>query len=627
MSSRMGCHCWNTDTASTNSMPVFADIGCKWIRATRAFQMDIVATGPKEFDFKNNGEESIDIAIANGMSIMGILDARWGHECNMNKLPWASPIWEHWDIWEDFVTQTVLYYKDRVKYWEIINEPPFFWWYPTEEGLELPESNQPLKRAPLHHYAQLLKISAKVIRGIDPEAKIIMGSTFADGQLLRALYELDCKSDFDIVSVHYLGCKHPEEFQRGMESLKKVMREFQDQEKPIWDTENGSFGAIIGNAVQTPAEYEALYNIYRHCFAYEYGLDRYFWFNPVSAGESGAEDSPSVFTSTGEYTPTYRSMKTLHQYVGEKELSSFKHMDKEVHVYVFGEEKEAISILWSTAPAIAYFKNKKQAWDIYGKSMEIYGEIALTGKPLFIKGNIIQNNIKIKLLGERETISKSMKQPSKGAKHVNAYRVAAPLKMNSIQWRDIPYVARKDEVGLSLQHPIWCQLSESVRADVKIAYDDEVVYLKVEMEETTNLEYPTGLVQFTMRDSNPSISEWPYFLNGYALFNLFASMQGPKFLRYGSLFPDKYPSGWIKEVEIDVSPNLQGITIFARIPWGEIGPCTPPTANPFLMMFTFLKVNNILDLPATDFPEEWSHNFMDNFIARDPALSLWVDFK
>lgn len=44
------------------------------------------------------------------------------------------------------------------------------------------------------------------------------------------------------------------------------------------------------------------------------------------------------------------------------------------------------------------------------------------------------------------------------------------------------------------------------------------------------------------------------------------------------------------------------------------------------MMFTFNRADHLLDLPESDTPEEWSHNFGDTFIVKPPALTRWVRF-
>ena len=37
---RNGCHCWGSSEASVAGLPVAAEVGCRWVRATRPMQMD-----------------------------------------------------------------------------------------------------------------------------------------------------------------------------------------------------------------------------------------------------------------------------------------------------------------------------------------------------------------------------------------------------------------------------------------------------------------------------------------------------------------------------------------------------------------------------------------------------------
>jgi len=159
--SRIGCHCWGTNPGSVAALDVCAEIGVGWVRSTRPMQIDVVADGRGLYDWERAGESSVNNAVAQGMSVMGILDGRWGFETKVNKLPWCSPIWEHLDDWCDFVAAAVTHYRDRVKYWEVLNEPPFFWWYPAKPGERFSDVNGRMKRAPFRHYAEFLKATAR----------------------------------------------------------------------------------------------------------------------------------------------------------------------------------------------------------------------------------------------------------------------------------------------------------------------------------------------------------------------------------------------------------------------------------------------------------------------------------
>ena len=504
---RVGCHCWGTSEQSVASLPVFAKAGCRWVRATRPMQMDVVACGPGKYNFADNGERSIDLAIEQGMSIMGILDGRWGNETLFNDLPYASPIWEHLDLWEDFVGATVNYYRDRVKYWEIINEPPFFWWYPTAEGEHIPEINPHIHRAPISCYVELLKASAHTIRSIDPKAKIVLGSGFYDGQFLSKVYELGGRDYFDIVSVHYLPCKHPTNFANAFMSLRNVMAKYGDCDKQLWDTENGPFGAVIGQAVQTPEAYEALYNVYRHCFAYEFGLDRYFWFNPVLV-EASVDRVNLLRTDDGKYSAPYQSLATMMNLLGDGELLNVKHVYNEVHAYVFAGRNGLVTIIWSTAPAVMHLRQEFNAVDHLGAAKTLKGEIKLTGRPLFIQGDLSEL-LDVTVEGARETVVAPMRQATDDTSTVTIPYCSRPLANDAASWREIPFVATHENIPVTDIGQHLALVSSSVSADLQLAWDEAALYLRVRTyDDKVDINCPTGVVQFTLRDQNPEVSEW-----------------------------------------------------------------------------------------------------------------------
>ena len=621
--SKIGCHCWGTNPASVSGLLVSAWSGCRWVRATRPMQMDVVAEGPGRYNFRDNGEASIDFALSNGMSVMGILDGRWGNETRINKLPWASPIWEKLDLWEDFVRAAVNYYKDRVKYWEILNEPPFFWWYPTEPGIMMPEVNPQIQRAPIWCYADFLKASARAIRDIDPDAQIVVGSGFADGSFLRKLYELGCKDDFDIASVHYLNCRHPEEYARGYRNLRNIMAEYGDEHKPLWDTESGPNGAIIGVEDSGAGEGRSVYNIYRHCLAYECGLDRYFWFNPVQReGEAAGHQIP-LFSDDGSPGLDYKVMRALYDRVGEHGLIESAHIEREVHVYVFESSEEPVSVLWSTAPAMVHFaRNPDGAVDYLGRPIALHREAELSGKPVYIPGNVLASGINATVHGARKTVALSEKGPEPCAPISEIPYLAGVRDADDCRWKDVPYLGKGCVSPNEADH--FCLLPSNVPADVQAVWDDEALVLRVRTYDGPDAK--TGFVQFTLRDDSPSVPEWPYFYNGYGLFTLYASERGAMLLRYAHMFFDEYPYGAVKDAEVEAKPWEGGLMYFARVPWSEIGPCRPGANEPFTLMFTFNRADNLLDVP-NDEPEEWPHNFEDNFIVKKTALAVRVRFK
>lgn len=99
---------------------------------------------------------------------------------------------ESLEAWLIFVDTTVKRYKDQIKYWEIWNEPNHFaYWGGPPDGKE---------------YGKLLYKTAKLIRQIQPEAKILGGSMAGlDPQFTDDFLSMDTETLVDIITYHNYG--------------------------------------------------------------------------------------------------------------------------------------------------------------------------------------------------------------------------------------------------------------------------------------------------------------------------------------------------------------------------------------------------------------------------------------
>lgn len=380
--SRIGCHIWGSMADSRNATEDFYESGIRWIRSTRPMEMDCALVGTYKYDFENDGcEEATNRQFNAGFNIMGILDFE-----HYRDKPFCSPIWEHLDEWEDFVRACVLHYKDRVKYWEVINEPPYGWIMPKPEGA--PDSYW--ERAPISEYAKLLKLTSETIRELDAEAVVLCGSSMYDGKFLRLFYEQGCKDYFDIATVHYLHCHDTRQYQMEYDGLRAIMAEYGDADKELWDTENGTSGEIPGKEIKTDIDfpiYQGMYTVYRHCLAHASGLQKYFWFNPV--GNSG--DYYPVRDEQGAFTSPYRALKVMTDCLGESNLLGQQSFADECHVYVFDAPQGPISVAWATKPSLAHFPAQHEAKDVWGSPLSLKDEYSLNVIPLYIEGDILQD--------------------------------------------------------------------------------------------------------------------------------------------------------------------------------------------------------------------------------------------
>jgi hypothetical protein len=136
--------------------------------------------------------------------------------------PTSSP--EALEAWLNYVRATVERYKDRIKYWEIWNEPNHRnYWGAPPDGKD---------------YGKLLKITATLIKEIDPEAVIIGGSMaginpgFTEDFLAAGTADL-----IDIISYHNYGAIPEKRIYRAVELWKVIDRYNPDIQ--LWQGECG----------------------------------------------------------------------------------------------------------------------------------------------------------------------------------------------------------------------------------------------------------------------------------------------------------------------------------------------------------------------------------------------------
>jgi len=129
------------------------------------------------------------------------------------------------NYWAAYVYKAVTQYKDQVRFWEIWNEPGFdltgnLGWrddkYPNNWWKEGPNPCDYILRAPIYHYIRTLRIAYDVIKTVDPDGYVCLGSVGYQS-LLNAIvsntdnpnmgdvapgFELTGGAYFDCVSFH-----------------------------------------------------------------------------------------------------------------------------------------------------------------------------------------------------------------------------------------------------------------------------------------------------------------------------------------------------------------------------------------------------------------------------------------
>ncbi|MFR6034031.1 MAG: GH39 family glycosyl hydrolase [Bacilli bacterium] len=131
------------------------------------------------------------------------------------------------DKFETYLRKCVERYKDRIKAWEIYNEPNLksFWG----------DNPNPAE------YAKLLERAYKAIKSIDPKLKVLYaGVSGVPIDYIEKTFEAGASKYFDIMNIHPYQHSNPEEkLPEEIKALKELMKKYGISEKPIWITEVG----------------------------------------------------------------------------------------------------------------------------------------------------------------------------------------------------------------------------------------------------------------------------------------------------------------------------------------------------------------------------------------------------
>lgn len=189
---------------------------------------------PEKGKFKFSAYDDIlDLLYKNNIQVLGLLNYSTAWDSPTGK--WNALSSDHQNFIK-YARKVIRRYKDRVKYWEVWNEPdsPVYW----------------LKQDDLLSYCALLKEVYPAVKDEDPECAILNGG-FANGlSSVRRLYDNGAKDYFDILNVHIF--EYPlfdnaiDRAKNYVGSVYELMKHSGDSGKKIWVTEIGCPGVKDG---------------------------------------------------------------------------------------------------------------------------------------------------------------------------------------------------------------------------------------------------------------------------------------------------------------------------------------------------------------------------------------------
>ncbi|MDD3087290.1 MAG: beta-galactosidase [Candidatus Omnitrophica bacterium] len=222
-------HDWNRHHYSNRvslekAVALMKDAGISWVRVD--FMWEDIEPRKGKLNFKKY-DAIVELLTNNGINILGLLSY---------SASWAGPAWNsppyNDGSFVTYVANIISRYKDKVKHWEIWNEPDDTQYWVPQDGMV--------------RYTQLLKKAYTKAKEIDPECKILNGGLSKSITLsLKRIYKNDGQGYFDILAIHpYVNPLYEIDVARltGLyNGCKKIMRENGDDKK-IWFTELGAPG-------------------------------------------------------------------------------------------------------------------------------------------------------------------------------------------------------------------------------------------------------------------------------------------------------------------------------------------------------------------------------------------------
>ncbi|MBC7287865.1 MAG: beta-galactosidase [Armatimonadetes bacterium] len=140
---------------------------------------------------------------------------------------WAFPAHEHLEDWCRYVATVVARYRDRIRYWEVWNEPNIGFWKPRPNPEE---------------YARLLVATYTTIKQVAPEAQVVFGGTAGvPVNWIKQVFDCQAFGSFDVLAVHpyrYPAAPEVRGIPEDLRAVNSLVRDYGGGKK-LWITEIG----------------------------------------------------------------------------------------------------------------------------------------------------------------------------------------------------------------------------------------------------------------------------------------------------------------------------------------------------------------------------------------------------
>lgn len=294
--------------------------GVKWSREEFSWSRIEPERGKYSWDFY---DKVVETARRHGISVYGLI-AYWS--------PWTKPFTaEGIADYAGYCRALVSRYKDRIKHWEVWNEPNIFFW-----------------AGPKEQYPELLKEAYRAIKEEDPEAHVLGCSTAGIDTAFIEMVQ-NAGAPYDILTIHpYRGTLDDEGFMRELQDVRKLTAKADGKPKPVWITEMG-WPTQLPDGVSERDQAGLLARSYL-CAAASGAAENVSWYD-------FREDGTCPFYNEHHFgvvkhadfspKPGYRALATVCRTLGGQKLDHKLNLGNGVFAYRFAGQTEDVIAIWT----------------------------------------------------------------------------------------------------------------------------------------------------------------------------------------------------------------------------------------------------------------------------------------
>ncbi len=339
--------------------------GVKWTREEIDWHLTEPEKGRYDWRFY---DDLVKVANDHGIQVYGLL-CYWPDYPGSDKIIYTEAGVKEYARW---AAQVVRHYKDRIKHWEIWNEPNIFFW-----------------SGPKELYIEALKQASAAIKQEDPDAKVLGCSTAGiDAAFIKKV--VDANAPFDILTIHpYRGSLDERAF---IDELRRTQQLVGG--RPVWITEMGWPTSLGDTSERRQAGLVA--RTYLSSLA-SGAVGSVSWYDFRDDGNNPFYNEHRFGLIRTDLRPKagYRALATIGHLLARHEAAGAIDLGEDLLAFRFKTQGEDVIALWSSdedrAAVIRTDPPAKRAYDAMGQPLTMARDGRLTatlpaGLPVYLVG-------------------------------------------------------------------------------------------------------------------------------------------------------------------------------------------------------------------------------------------------